>query len=172
MGPRLQTRLAAPILALAVLGAAATADAAKPAKTPPAVESKTGDSAELIQRVPIAKRAGARDRVAMRLDPATFEPIAAGDRLRAAGEVQVSTTCVDPGKRCVGRPYDINPKVTARIVLSASPKVTPEALALSPPRTVLCKQQRPNRNHHCTIAVPNTEVVIPDPAALPCEPSA
>ena len=37
---------------------------------------------------------------------------------------------------------------------------------------MLCKQRRPNRNHHCTIAIPNTETTITDLAALPCPPDA
>jgi len=131
----------------------------------------SGDNGELIKRIPIARKPGARDRVAFRLDPSTFDPIAVGDRLEAGGEVQVSTTCVAPGARCVGRSYDINPTVTARIVLSPSPKANAGFLPLTPSRTVLCKQQRPNRNHHCTIAIPNTQTVITDLAALPCPPS-
>ena len=35
-----------------------------------------------------------------------------------------------------------------------------------------CKQRRPNRNHHCTIAIPNTETVVSDLSALPCPPDA
>ena len=38
-----------------------------------------------------------------------------------------------------------------------SPKADSGFLPLSASRTVLCKQRRPNRNHHCTIAIPNTE---------------
>ncbi len=132
----------------------------------------TGSDSELLTKVPIARKSGARDRVAMRLDPATFEPIAVGDRLRVSGEVQVSTTCVAPGARCVGRNYEINPTVTARVVLSPSPKADAGFLPLSESRTVLCKQQRPNRNHHCTLTIPNTETTVTDLAALPCAPTA
>ena len=133
----------------------------------------TGDAGELVQRIPIARKPGARDRVAMRIDPSALAPIEAGDRLRVSAEVQISTTCVDPeDRRCVGRAYDINPTLTARIVLSPGPKADSGFLPLSASRTVLCKQRRPNRNHHCTIAIPNTETHITDLAALPCKPSA
>ncbi len=37
---------------------------------------------------------------------------------------------------------------------------------------MLCKQRRPNRNHHCTLTFPNTDLAIGDPAALPCAPNA
>jgi hypothetical protein len=132
----------------------------------------TGGDAELIERVPIAKRPGARERVAMRLDPTALDTIALGDRLRASGEVQISTTCVDQGDRCVGTSYDFNPTLSARIVLSPSPQANSGYLPLSPSRGVLCKQRRPNRNHHCTIAIPNTETTITDLSALPCPPTA
>jgi hypothetical protein len=133
----------------------------------------TGDESELIKRVPISRKPGRQDRVAMRINPNQLEPIAVGDRLRVNGEVQVSTTCVDPKQRtCVGRSYEINPTVTARIVLSPSPKANAGFLPLSPSRSVLCKQKRPNRNHHCTLTIPNTETPITDLSALPCKPTA
>jgi hypothetical protein len=135
------------------------------------VQATTGDNGEQVKRVPIARKPGARDRVAMQLGPGAFEAIEAGDRVRVSGEVQVSTTCVDPGQRCVGRSYEINPTITARIVLSPSPEAGSGFLPLSESRSVLCKQRRPNRNHHCTIAIPNTETALNDLGALPCKPA-
>ena len=41
--------------------------------------------------------------------PTSSTPIEVGDRLRVSGEVQVSTTCVDPGPRCVGHPLRDQP---------------------------------------------------------------
>ena len=171
-GPTLK-RLIAPSLALlAIAVPAGAAGGVLNPKPPQPVVSTSGDNGELIKRIPIARKPGARDRVAFRLDPSTFEPIAAGDRLRVSGEVQVSTTCVSQGPRCVGRSYQINPTVTARLVLSPSPKADSGFLPLTPSRTVLCKQQRPNRNHHCTIAIPNAETTVTDLSALPCPPDA
>jgi hypothetical protein len=167
-------RLAAPMLVLCalVIPAAAGAGAVKAPKPAQPVVATTGDNAELLQKVPIARKPGALDRVAMRLGPDTFEPIQAGDRLRVSGEVQMSTTCVAPGPRCVGTGYNVNPTLTARIVLSASPDADSRVMPLSPTRTVLCKQQRPNRNHHCTLAIPNNETVISNLGDLPCQPGA
>jgi hypothetical protein len=168
-------RIAAPALVvLATLAVSATAHAGilPSPDPPPAVLGTTGDDSELRTKIPIAKQPGARERVAMQLGPGTIAPIQLGDRLRASGEVQVSTTCVDPGPRCVGRNYEVNPTVTAKIVLSPSPEANAGFLPLSPSRSVLCKQRRPNRNHHCTIAIPNTETAITDLAALPCAPEA
>ncbi len=171
-GPTLM-RFLAPISLLLALALAAGAEAGILPEPPSATLATTGDTGELRRTVPIAKQPGARDRVAMQLAPGTLEPIAAGDRLRASAEVQVSTTCVTPGeKRCVGSSYDINPMITARIVLSPSPEANSGFLPLSESRSVLCKQRRPNRNHHCTIAIPNTETTISDLAALPCPPTA
>jgi hypothetical protein len=150
----------------------ASAGAAKlPLVPPPAELATTGNSSELIETVPIAKRAGDQPRVVMSLSPDDLEPIAAGDRLRASGEMQVSTTCVAPGPRCIGRPYEINPTISARIVLSGSTDPAAPSMALSQTTSKLCKQTRPNRNHHCTLAIPNLETSIADPAALPCAPT-
>lgn len=173
-------RHAAPVLfciltlaCIAAYAAPASAATGLPRLKPPAAAlATTGSDSELIDAVPVAKTAGARNRVAMRLGPDQLEPIELGDRIRASGEVQVSTTCVDPGPRCVGRNYAVNPTVTAMIVLSASPEAESGYLPLSPSRTVLCKQKRPNRNHHCTLAIPNTETTLPPPIALPCPPDA
>ena len=166
-------RLAAPILiSLAFTAPAAAAGILQAPKPPQPVLAATGDEAELLSKIPIARKPGALDRVAMRLDPGSFDPIAVGDRLRVSGEVQMSTTCVDPGPRCIGTNYEINPTLTARIVLSPSPKADSGFFPLSESRNVLCKQQRPNRNHHCTLTIPNTETVISDLGALPCAPDA
>jgi hypothetical protein len=167
-------RLAAPILLSLglTIPAVAAAGILQGPKTPHAVVATTGSDGELLTKVPIARQAGAHDRVAMRLSPDSFGRIEAGDRLRASGEVQMSTTCVEPGPRCIGTNYEINPTLTARIVLSPSPKADSGFFPLSPSRSVLCKQQRPNRNHHCTLTIPNTETVISDLDALPCAPDA
>jgi hypothetical protein len=161
------SRRAAGILAaLCALAIPAVAHAAK------AEIATTGNDSELLSKVPISKQAGTRARVAMRLGPDQLKPIQVGDRLRASAEVQVSTTCVEDGPRCIGRSYEANPTISAQIVLSATPDAAATSLPLSESRGVLCKQRRPNRNHHCTIAIPNTETTITDLAALPCPPDA
>ena len=181
MGGPTRTRLAAPKLAaIAALIALATFAAPAAATKAPIVPSTTaatyatsGDESELLNAISISKRPGKLDRVAMSIAPDQFDPIQVGDRLRISGEVQVSTTCVDEGPRCVGTHYEINPKVTARIVLSSTPDTSAAGfLPLTDSRTVVCKQRRPNRNHHCTIALPNAETTISDVSALPCAPEA
>ncbi len=107
----------------------------------------------------------------MSLGPEQLKRIEVGDRMRVCGEVQVSTTCVARGPRCVGRRYEFNPTIAARIVLSATPEATGASIPLSETKQVLCKQRRPNRNHHCTLAFPNVETPVARPggAALPRE---
>src|SRR5687768_4428846 len=104
MGAAPQMRLAAPIVVcLAVLvPATAGAGLAQEGKTAKADLATTGDDSEVLRAVPIARKPGKRDRVAMRIAPSDFGPIREGDRLRVSGEVQVSTTCVENGSRCIG----------------------------------------------------------------------
>jgi hypothetical protein len=168
-GPKTAIGGIAPAL-LAALAVAASSGASEGSKHPPPHVATTGNKSELIERVPIRRGHGDGERVAMRLRPSALEPIEAGDRLRAGAEVQVSTTCIVPGPRCVGRSYTLSPTVTAQIVLSRGHKARSPSIALSERLTVLCKQHRPNRNHHCTLTIPNTVTRVPNPAALPCPP--
>jgi hypothetical protein len=180
MGGPTRTLRAAPKLAFAALfislvALTAPAHATKAPVLPSttaAVYATTGDNSELLRGVPISKKPGKLNRVAMSIPPSSFEPIQVGDRLRVDGEVQVSTTCVESGPRCFGTHYNINPKVTARIVLAAKPSSAGGFMPLGASRTQLCKQTRPNRNHHCTIALPNVDTTISDLSALPCAPDA
>ena len=175
MGGQTHSRRGAAIiaaLAALVLPAGAGAGILGGGNTPKAEIATTGSDSELLAKIPISKKPGTRDRVVMRLGPDELKPIEVGDRLRASAEVQVSTDCVAQSSRCVGRHYEVNPTVTAKIVLSPSPEAGSGYLPLSESRSVLCKQRRPNRNHHCAIAIPNTETTITDLAALPCPPDA
>ena len=109
----------------------------------------------------------------MRLDPATLEPIEAGDRLRAAPRFRSRPPASTPEPRCVGSNYEINPTVTARVVLSPSPKADAGFLPLSESRTA-CSASSSARTGTTTArsTIPNTETTITDLAALPCTPTA
>lgn len=167
-------RRTAPGLSLiaALLALAAPAAAGAQILPEPELEkadlSTTGDGSELVESVPVSTVAGGDERVVMSLGPEQLPRFAGGDRLLIGGEVQVSTTCVTPGRRCVGRSYDFNPTIQTRLALSATPEPGAESIPLSDAQQVLCKQRRPQRNHHCTIAFPNREFAIPDVSALPC----
>lgn len=172
-GQTISWRTVALAVALAALVVSLGGVAALAAKqVPAAVVATTGNDSELVKTVPIGTSPTAKQRVVMSLRPEDFEPIAAGDVLRASGEVQVSTTCVNTEPRCVGRRYDINPRITARIVLASSQDAAAPSIPLSQTTEKLCKQRRPNRNHHCTLAMPNVDTPVPDLGTLPCAPTA
>jgi hypothetical protein len=159
-------------LTLAIVGVASLAisAASKGSKRPPPLVATTGNKSELIRKVPIKRGHGNDERVAMRLGPSDLEPIEPGDRLRVGAEVQVSTTCIVTEPRCIGNSYTLSPMVTARIVLSRGHQARAPSIPLSGRETVLCKQHRPNRNHHCTLTIRNTVTRIPNPQKLPCPP--
>ena len=162
-------RLTTAIASATFLASAAGAGAAGLLEEPEKADLiTTGNRSELVEAVPVATEPGLKERVVMSLGPEELPRIRSGDRLRVGAEVQVSTTCVEPTPRCVGRHYDFNPRVYARIVLAAEPSASAAPLGLSSTQTVNCNQRRPNRNHHCTISLQNTETVISDVAALPC----
>lgn len=130
--------------------------------------STTGNKSELLAKVPITKQPGEGERVAMSLGPDQLPRFHDGDRLRVSAEVQISTTCVTQSTRCVGRPYDYNPWVTARLALAAGPATTDQSVPLGEAQQIKCTQRRPQRNHHCTIVFPNFDHPVGDPALLPC----
>lgn len=157
------------VMAIAV-PAVGSSPEGKGRRHPPPLVATTGNNSELIKRVAIKRGHGRGERVAMQLKPSALERIEPGDRLRAGAEVQVSTTCLVPSKRCHGSSYTLSPTVTARIVLARGHKARSLSIPLSERRTVLCKQHRPNRNHHCTVTIPNTVTRINNPNTLPCRP--
>jgi hypothetical protein len=159
-----------PVLSVLVALAVPAVAVALPNKIQGADLATTGNNSELVDTVPISAQQHEMESVVMSLGPGNLPSIESGDRLWANGEVQISTTCVIPEPRCHGRRYDFNPWITARLVLAAGPSPTAPALALSEERSVHCKQTRPNRNHHCTVALPTSRTAVDDSAALPCAP--
>ena len=161
------------LLAASIAAGASAASAGVLVPEAPKAELATsGDNCELLQGVPISKTPGSRERVVYSLGPEQLEDLTVGERLLVSGEVQISTTCLAEGPKCFGRRYDFNPTISTRIVLADGPTESAASFALSGTTKKLCKQQRPNRNHHCTLVVPNVETTISDLAALPCAPSA
>jgi hypothetical protein len=152
-----------------LLSTAIAAPAGAGTEIPRAVDlSTTGNDSELKRGLPISTLQKEKERVAMSLTPDDLPRFQAGDTLRVSAEVQVSTTCVFRGPRCLGRRYEFNPFVTARLVLSSGPELGFPSIAIGAEHQVKCNQRRPNRNHHCTITFPNFEVPVTDPALLPC----
>ena len=162
-------RIALALAALVALTAPAGTRAGEPnPAVPEASVDSTGNNSELVSSVPIATSPGLSDTVVMSLGPDDLPRLEAGDRLEVSSEVQVSTTCVVPGQRCVGSSYTFSPTITARVVLSSSTDPAAPAITLSETKQVRCKQRRPQRNHHCTLVFPNLQTSIADPATLPC----
>jgi hypothetical protein len=130
----------------------------------------TGNNSELVSTIPIARRRGHKSRVVMSLRPGRLPPLRPGDRLRVSAEVQVSTTCVVRGPRCIGRPYRFTPTVDAKLLLTSGRNRTGGrgTARIGRERSMSCGQRRPNRNHHCVLVLRGTRAVAP--RRLPCRP--
>jgi hypothetical protein len=167
-GRRARRRIGCAAALAGLIAISLPASALARAETPEEPQlSTTGNDSELVRAIPIATEQYQNERVVMSLGPEKLPALENGDRLRVSGEVQVSTTCVFRGPRCVGRRYDFNPWISARLILAPSLSAIAPGQTLAQ-RTVHCKQRRPKRNHHCTLAFPNLEVGPIDTAALPC----
>lgn len=132
--------------------------------------STTGDHSELLQTVPISKRAGKARRVAMSMGPSRLPSLAAGDRLHLTAELEVSTDCPARSPRCVGRPYGFSPHVRAQLVLARSSGATKASVPLSRAKRTTCRQPSPHRVHHCMFVFSRVRYPVPGPASLPCSP--
>jgi hypothetical protein len=132
----------------------------------------TGDNSEILDRVPIARRKWAKKRVVMSLGPGSLPTLHRHDTLRTSAEVQITTTCVEPGPRCIGRSYGFSPREDARIVLANRRKESggKGAKVIAQTHSVRCHQQRPQRNHHCVLVFPPEPTTIRHPHRLPCRP--
>ena len=97
-------RVALAVSALAALLAALPPSTASAGPAPASRLATTGNDSEIVNAVPITTQPHVNERVAMSVGPDQLGQIGSGDRLWASGEVQVSTTCVAPGPRCIGRP--------------------------------------------------------------------
>jgi hypothetical protein len=149
-------------------------DAQPAARTPvKVIAATTGNDSELVTTLPIATRPWRRPRVAMSLTPADLPTLHEGDLIKASAELMVSTTCVDPGPRCIGRRYRFSPVAQAKLILADARSVTGGrgAVKLATPKSVRCSQRGPDRNHHCVLVFQNANRRILDPSDLPCPPT-
>jgi hypothetical protein len=105
----------------------------------------------------------------MSLGPRHLPRLHRGDVLETASELQITTTCYLPERRCIGRRYRFSPKTTARVLLARSGHATGGrgTEALSHVQSIRCHQKRPNRNHHCVFAF-HTRLRVDRPSRLPC----
>ncbi len=129
----------------------------------------TGRRAELRDTVPIANHVGQKTRSVLSVK---LPQLRTGQRIRFSGEVVITTTCVDPSSRCIGRSYGYDPHLRAQIVLARraqshrgrSTKPISNAVSLT------CEQTRPNRNHHCPLTVRTNTFKVNKLKKLPCKP--
>ncbi len=134
----------------------------------------TGNDSEVLKAIPIGRKAGAKPRVAMSLQPGNLGDLRDGDRLEATAEAEVSV-CLKPNERhgsnrpCIGRTYGYDPTVIAKLVLADGGKATGGGSTVELGRKKLtCTQGQPNRNHHCVLVIDDGVLDVEDAGALPC----
>ena len=154
------------LLALALAFAAAPLARAQTSTSSKVEVATTGDRSELVETLPITKRAARSPRVVMSLTPQRLPSLQTGDQLEVTAEVEVTTDCRAQTSECVREPYQFNPKVGARLVLASSPD-TAAGLELAPRQEIVCRQKVPDRQHHCMIVLAPTPLQV-DLGALPC----
>jgi hypothetical protein len=167
-------RAAAAAVALLALSGAEAAGAGErgAAERPPGDRvhvSTTGDNSELVDRIPIAKRKGAQPRVVMSLGPDRLPLLRSGDHLGVSSEVQLTVNCDKKSRRCVGPIYHYNPKLDVTLRLANSAGSTGGTL-LAAPKSSVCRQRLPDREHHCVIVFTDAGVDIGNVKSLPCQP--
>jgi hypothetical protein len=165
---RVMTRraaFAAPIALLACLAFASGA-AGQDAASSKVKVATTGDRSELVETVPITKKPLVSPRVVMSLTPGVLGPLQTGDQLEINAEVEITTDCRFESSECVAQPYNFNPKIGARIVISTS-TTTAAGFEVVPRQEVNCRQKTPNRQHHCVFTLQPPPLPV-DLAALGC----
>jgi hypothetical protein len=171
-------RQARPVVA-AALALAAVCLAATAATADPVAEARggaeqlfavsSGSDAEIQKLLPVSKPSNPEERVVMSLRPGDLPALEAGDRVRPLAELQLSTTCVDNSRRCIGRPYGLSPKMKGHLVITNGRRKT-GGRRISGVDSKRCHQPRPHRNHHCVLVIKDGGLDVGDPADLPCPP--
>ena len=118
---------------------------------------------ELEKTIPITKRGAPRTIAQLKADK--LGPVREGDTVEAFSEVEVSTTCLEPMPKCVGKRYRFSPKIEARLVLADG--TGRRGAALGGTERVTCAQDLPNRNHHCVLALHRVQVLRETPSCAP-----
>ena len=159
------------VAAFAVVAAAPVAAGDDPTRGSGTVRTgTTGNESELLETIPVGKRAGQKKRVVMSLQPGNLGDLRAGDVLAATAEVEVSV-CLKPNelhgseRPCIGRTYGYDPGVRAELVLTSGDGT--RGISLGRER-LTCSQTQPNRNHHCVLVIDDGGVAIDDAGRLPC----
>ena len=126
----------------------------------------TGNGSELVDTIPITKKPQVSPRVIMSLTPDVLGSLQNGDQLEVNAEAEITTDCLFESSECVGEPYNFNPKIGARIVVSTS-TTSAAGFELVPRQEVNCRQKTPNRQHHCVFTLRPAPIQV-DLATLGC----
>lgn len=132
--------------------------------------ASSGAYPERVRSVPISRRPRSQPRVVMSLGPGKLKTLRSGDRVDTRAEVEVSTTCLEWMRKCVGRRYLFSPRVAARLVLArgAHRAKGPLTRPLTGWRRRTCSQKLPARNHHCVLTIPRAGRLVRNASRLPC----
>ncbi len=141
--------LATVCLALLAATAAGSPSSASPAG-PQLDAATTGARSELRRTVPITRRPGRGERIALSMGPGRLAGLRRGDRLDLSSEVQVTVDCTVREARCAGRPYRFDPNVIVTLELAPRRSVKARSRVLAR-RRLSCGQQEPLREHHCPV---------------------
>jgi hypothetical protein len=127
--------------------------------TPAVKAGSSGDNSETVKSIPITRPGDARPRSVMTLP--LIGSLYAGDRLEATAELQVSTTCLEPMRKCVGKRYGYSPRIKAHLVMTQ--RDVPGQIRVSRTQRLRCSQELPNRNHHCVIVASGGKFRVREP---------
>jgi hypothetical protein len=135
-----------------------------------ALTSTTGNNSELTDRLKMGTASGLDPTVAglypdrQGAYPTTvmslpIPNLQAGDQLKVSSELEVTTDCNDPSSsHCIGNAYTYNPVVDTQLFY-----VTPDGVStpISELKDQRCRQQTPDRHHHCVPVFPQATYDVP-----------
>jgi hypothetical protein len=160
------------LVAAGAVGSAASANPFRPAGTSQATDRgvrgiSTGPNAELRETVPISRRPGRARRSALSLE---LPRLRRGDRVRFNAEANLTTTCVEPSRRCIGRMYSFSPRIRGWIAIAPRKGASggKRTRRVSSRVSHTCGQRRPNRNHHCPLVIGRGAISVGKLRHLPC----
>jgi hypothetical protein len=161
-GRRRRRAIAFALAAAALSGVAGSAGAAGFSQPERVWVTTTGDHSERVSTLDVSTDPSGSKTVVMSLAPQSLRPLKLGDRLKASAELQATDDCLIESTRCVGNPYTYDPTIASQLVLASDATTTGGAgatpVSLLKQRT--CVQQLPNRQHHCVIVFPHSQLDV------------
>lgn len=152
------------VLAPIVLSLALTVGAAAPelSAAGPVREIQTATTTadpELRPWIRITKQTAVKPVPVMSIERGELPNLSLGDSLVVNAEVQVTTDCRRPSRRCAGSIYSYTPTVRGQLILRPrEPGSAP--ITFGPERRLRCVQRRPARQHHCVLVFQTKETFL------------